>query len=92
LKRAIDDPAFAATVQAKYTKISDPKVLEQGYQQGLKAWNKDMTVDAEAIRVVLEYSQNAKARGLDPQRFFDNTLIREVNRDYGSKLFPAAIR
>ena len=92
LKRAIDDPAFAAAVHVKYTKISDPKVLERGYQQGLKVWNKDMTVDAEAIRVVLEYSQNAKARGLDPQRFFDNTLIREINRDYGSKLFPGAIK
>ncbi|HXV79365.1 MAG TPA: ABC transporter substrate-binding protein [Candidatus Binatia bacterium] len=92
LKRAIDDPGFAATVQAKYTKISDPKLLDQGYQQGLKVWNKDMTVDGEAIRVVLEYSQNAKARGLDAQRFFDNTLIREINRDYGSKLFPDAIK
>ena len=92
LKRAIDDPGFAATVQTKYTKVSDPKVLEQGYQQGLKVWNKDMTVDPEAIRVVLEYSQNAKARGLDPQRFFDNTLIHEVNRDYGAKLFPGAVK
>jgi ABC-type nitrate/sulfonate/bicarbonate transport system substrate-binding protein len=92
LKRTIDDPNFAASVQAKYTKVSDPKVLEQGYQQGLKVWNKDMTVDAEAIRVVLEYSQNAKARGLDPQRFFDNTLIREVNRNYGANLFPGAVK
>lgn len=92
LKRAIDDPAFATTVQVKYTKISDPKLLDQGYQQGLKVWNKDMTVDADAIRVVLEYSQNTRARGLDPQRFFDDTLIREINRDYGSKLFPDAIK
>jgi ABC-type nitrate/sulfonate/bicarbonate transport system substrate-binding protein len=92
LKRAIDDPGFASTVQAKYTKVSDSKLLEQGYQQGLKVWNKDMTVDADAIRVVLEYSQNAKARGLDPQRFFDNTLIHEVNRDYGANLFPGAVK
>jgi len=92
LKRAIDDPGFASTVQAKYTKVSDPKLLEQGYQQGLKVWNKDMTVDGDAIRVVLEYSQNAKARGLDPQRFFDNTLIHEVNRDYGASLFPGAVK
>jgi hypothetical protein len=92
LKRTIDDPAFANTVQSKYTKISDSKLLEQGYQQGLKVWNKDMTVDAGAIRVVLEYSQNRKAQGLDPHRFFDNALIREVNRDYASKLFPGEVK
>jgi len=92
LKRTIDDPAFANAVQSKYTKISDSKLLEQGYQQGLKVWNKDMTVDAGAIRVVLEHSQNRKAQGLDPNRFFDNTLIREVNRDYASKLFPGEVK
>jgi ABC-type nitrate/sulfonate/bicarbonate transport system substrate-binding protein len=92
LKRTIDDPAFADKVQIQYTKISDPKVREQGYQRGLEVWNKDMTVDADAIRVVLEFSQNTKARGLDPQRFFDNTLIREVNRDYASKLFPGDVK
>jgi hypothetical protein len=51
-----------------------------------------MTVDAGAVRVVLEHSSNPKARDLDPKRFFDNTLIREVNRDYGSKLFPGEVQ
>ncbi|MDH3445800.1 MAG: ABC transporter substrate-binding protein [Deltaproteobacteria bacterium] len=92
LKRTIDDPVFANSVQSKYTKISDSKLLNQGYEQGLKVWNKDMTVDAGAINIVLEHSQNPKARGLDPQRFLDNTLIREVNRDYASKLFPGEIK
>ena len=42
-----------------------------------------MTVDPEAIKLVLEQSTVAKAAELDPKRFFDNSLIREVNRDYG---------
>jgi len=92
LKRTLDDPVFAKEIQSKHTKISDPNLLDQGYQQGVRVWNKDMTVDAEAIRVVLEYSQNPKARGLDPKRFFDNALIREVNRDYGAKLFPGEVK
>jgi hypothetical protein len=58
----------------------------------MKVWNKDMTVDGDAVRVVLEHSNNPKARELDPKRFFDNTLIREVNRDYGSKLFPGEVK
>ena len=92
VKRAIDDPAFAKQIEEKYTKISDPKLLEESYQEGLKVWNKDMTVDGEAVRVVLEHSNNPKAAELDPKRFYDNTLIREVNRDYGSKLFPGQVK
>jgi len=92
LKRTIDDPVFANKIQAQYTKISDPKILEEGYQEGLKVWNKDMTVDPEAIRVVLGQSTIPKANELDPKRFFDNSLIREVNRDYGSKLFPGEVK
>jgi NitT/TauT family transport system substrate-binding protein len=92
LKRAIDDPVYANKIQAQYTKISDAKILEDGYHEGLKVWNKDMTVDPEAIRVVLEQSTVPKASELDPKRLFDNSLIREVNRDYGSKLFPEHIK
>jgi ABC-type nitrate/sulfonate/bicarbonate transport system substrate-binding protein len=92
VKRAIDDPAFAKQIEEKYTKISDPKLLEESYQDGLKVWNKDMTVDGEAVRVVLEHSNNPKAAELDPKRFYDNTLIREVNREYASKLFPGQVK
>ena len=92
VKRAIDDPAFAKHVEEKYTKISDPKLLEESYRDGLKVWNKDMTVDGEAVRVVLEHSNNPKAAELDPKRFYDNTLIREVNREYASKLFPGQVK
>jgi hypothetical protein len=54
--------------------------------------NKDMTDDPHAIKLVLEQSTIPKAAELDPNRFFDNTLIREVNRDYASKLFPGEVK
>lgn len=92
IKRSIDDPGYAKKIEAHYSKISDAKLLDESYQEGLKVWNKDMTVDAGAVRVVLEHSSNPKARDLDPKRFFDNTLIREVNRDYASKLFPGEVK
>jgi ABC-type nitrate/sulfonate/bicarbonate transport system substrate-binding protein len=92
VKRAIDDPAYAAKILAQSSKISDPKLLEDSYQEGLKVWNKDMTVDPDAIKLVLEQSGNPKAAELDPKRFFDNTLIKEVNRDYGTKLFPGEVK
>ena len=92
VKRSIDDPGYAKKVEAHYSKIADAKLLGESYQEGLKVWNKDMTVDPGAVRVVLENSSNPKARDLDPKRFFDNTLIREVNRDYASKLFPGEVK
>jgi hypothetical protein len=51
-----------------------------------------MTVDSQAIKLVLEQSTLPKVAELDPNRFFDNTLIREVNRNYASKLFPGEVK
>lgn len=92
VKRSIDDPAYASKILAQSSKITDQKLLEDSYQEGLKVWNKDMTVDPEAIKVVLEQSTVPKAAELDPKRFFDNTLIHEVNREYAAKLFPGALK
>jgi ABC-type nitrate/sulfonate/bicarbonate transport system substrate-binding protein len=92
VKRCLDDPAYAQKILALSSKITDAKLLEESYQEGIKVWNKDMTVDPEAIKIVLEQSTVAKAADLDPKRFYDNTLIREVNRDYASKLFPGQVR
>jgi taurine transport system substrate-binding protein len=92
LKRAIDDEEFAKKIETKYTKISDPKVLAENYQQGLRVWNKDMTVDPAAIRVVLDDSSDPRAKSAEPKRFYDNFLIQAVNREYTSKLFPGEVK
>src|SRR5215471_13565012 len=92
VKRCLDDPAFAQKVLAQSTKITDAKLVEESYQEGVKVWNKDMTVDPDAIKLVLEQSTVPKAGELDPKRFYDNSLIREVNRDYASKLFPGEVK
>jgi NitT/TauT family transport system substrate-binding protein len=92
VKRCFDDPAYAAKINAKYNKISDSKALEESYQQGAKVWNKDLTVDPEAIRLVLAESGNPKAGAIDAKRFYDNSIIREVNREYAAKLFPGEVR
>lgn len=92
VKRCLDDPAYAKKILAQTSKLSDPKLIEDSYRNGVRVWNKDMTVDPEAIRLVLAFSKNPKAAEFDPKRFYDNTLIREVNRDYGSKLFPGQVK
>ena len=60
LRRAIDDEAYASKLESKYTKIDDVKILAENYQQGLRVWNKDMTVDPSAIRVVLDDSPEVR--------------------------------
>jgi ABC-type nitrate/sulfonate/bicarbonate transport system substrate-binding protein len=92
LKRAIDDEEFAKKIESKYSKITDPKILNENYQQGLRVWNRDMTVNPAAIRVVLDDSSDAKAKSADPKRFYDNSLIQAVNRDHAAKLFPGEIK
>jgi ABC-type nitrate/sulfonate/bicarbonate transport system substrate-binding protein len=92
LKRAIDDEIYAKQIESKYTKISDPKILNENYQQGLRVWNKDMTVDPAAIRVVLEDSSDPKGKNADPKRFYNNSLIEAVNREYAPKLFPGEFK
>ena len=92
VKRCLDDPAYAQKILAQSSNITDAKLLSDSYQDGVKVWNKDMTVDADAIKLVLEQSTVPKASELDVKRFFDNTLIKEVNRDYASKLFPGEIK
>jgi NitT/TauT family transport system substrate-binding protein len=62
VKRAVEDEDFATKIDSKYTKLSDPKILADDYQQGLKVWNKDMTVDPAAIRVVLEDSSDPRPK------------------------------
>lgn len=51
-----------------------------------------MTVDAAAIRVVLDESAEPGAKSADPNRFFDNSLVQTVNRDYAAKLFPGEVK
>jgi ABC-type nitrate/sulfonate/bicarbonate transport system substrate-binding protein len=92
LRRAIDDEEFAKKIESKYTKINDAKILHENYQQGLRVWNRDMTVDPVAIRVVLDDSADLKAKSADAKRFYDNSLIQAVNREYASKLFPGEVK
>lgn len=92
LKRSLDDPAYEKQIDGKYGQISDQKLIDGDYNTGLKVWNKDMTVDPKAIQVVLDATDDPKAKTAKPADFYDNTLIQQVNREYGSKLFPNDIK
>jgi len=92
IKRAFDDEEYASKLESKYSKVTDAKILADNYQQGLRVWNKDITVDPAAIRLVLDEAPEGKGKGADPKRFYDNSFIQAVNRDFGSKLFPGDVK
>lgn len=92
LRRAIDDEEYAKKLDSKYSKITDAALLAENYRQGLRVWNRDMSVEPAAIRLVLENSPDDKGKGADPKRFYDNSIIQAVNRDYASKLFPGDVK
>ena len=92
VKRAVEDEEYASKLESKYSKVTDAKILADNYQQGLRVWNKDLTIDPAAIRVVLDDSPDGKGKGADPKRFYDNSFIQQVNRDYAAKLFPGEIK
>jgi len=92
LRRTIDDEEYAKKICAKYTKLTDMNILTETYQQGLRVWNRDMTVDPSAIRNVLDDSSDPKAKSADPKRFYDNAIIQQVNREFAAKLFPGEVK
>jgi hypothetical protein len=62
------------------------------WMQGLRIWNRDMSVDPAAIRNVLDDSSEPKAKSADPKRFYDNSIIQQVNREHAAKLFPGEVK
>lgn len=92
VKRAIDDEEYASKMESKYSKLTDPKILKENYQQGLRVWNKDMTIDPAAIQLVLDFAPEGKGKGVDTKRFYDNSFIQAINRDFASKLFPGEVK
>jgi NitT/TauT family transport system substrate-binding protein len=92
LKRSVDDPAFFKSTEAKYAKISDQALLDSDYQDGLRTWNKDIRVDPASIQVVLDALGTPQSQSADVKRFYDNTIVDQVMRDYGAKLFPNDVK
>jgi ABC-type nitrate/sulfonate/bicarbonate transport system substrate-binding protein len=88
LRRSLDDRDYAVSVAAKLTRVEDASFLLQDYEEGRRTWNLDMTVDRAAIEVVLENSPLPNARDANPDDFYDNRLIAEVNATYAAGLFP----
>ena len=77
------DKPFALEVMGKYLRTKDRELLDETYEFAVGKYLKSRPYPtAEAFRsVVNELAQvNPKAKGQDPKRFYDDTILQELDK------------
>jgi ABC-type nitrate/sulfonate/bicarbonate transport system substrate-binding protein len=86
VKQIFVNENLAKSVLAKYTRQSDPDILDQTYRFALDIFIKDPTVTANSIRPIVQQSAefnlvDAKAAGSTPlTAYYDNSYVEELKR------------
>jgi hypothetical protein len=95
LKRVFDDKNYTMKVLAQYTKISDPKLLEDSYQWAAAAFVKDPHIPANAEKSLVDQMValklvDATAAGKTPvSAYYDNHYIEALEKEgFLKKLWP----
>lgn len=79
LKIGREQPAETQAIIAKYTKISNPNLLEEAYKSFQPTWEKIPYVSREAVQAVLDVAKNPKARTAKPEEFIDDSFLKELD-------------
>ena len=80
---------------AKYTKITDPAMIDGSIQYGYDFMEKIPLVKSQAFQVTLEQiaKANPRARQARPEQFFDNSLVQElVDEGFFTKLWGKTLQ
>ena len=81
VRRYKADKAFAMEVLKKYTKITDPQLLEETHALAAPPLEDvPLHLDPRGIQAVLDFSTNAKAKAAKPENFWDLRLLREIEQ------------
>jgi NitT/TauT family transport system substrate-binding protein len=95
LKRVFDDKSFTMKVLGQYTKITDPKLLEDSYEWASAAFVRDFRIPAEAEKALAD--QMVKLKMVDPiaaaktpiTAYYDNQYVEALeNEGFLKKLGP----
>jgi hypothetical protein len=80
---------------AKYTKITDEKILEESYRFSLDALSKEGSMAPEAFSALIEQLVSQKSideaagKKLPLTAFFDNRFVNELEKEgFFKKLWP----
>jgi ABC-type nitrate/sulfonate/bicarbonate transport system substrate-binding protein len=95
LKRVFDDKPFTMKVLAQYTKVTDPKLLEDSYQYATDAFVKDPRIPLDSQKVlvdqmiVLKLIDGAAAGKVPLGAYFDNQYVEALQSEgFFKKLWP----
>lgn len=95
LKRVFDDKSYAMKVLGQYTKITDPKLLDDSYEWAAAAFVKDPRVPADALKGLADQMVSLKmvdaaAAGRTPvTAYFDNQYVEALEKEgFLKKLWP----
>lgn len=83
IARVKKDKLFAMEVMGKYLRTKDRELLDETYEFAVTKYLKSRPYpSAEAFRsVVNELAQvNPKAKGQDPRRFYDDSILQELDK------------
>jgi NitT/TauT family transport system substrate-binding protein len=83
-------PAETKTIFAKYTKVTDPRILDGSLKYGYEFMEKVPFVKAAGFQVTLDEiaRTNPKAKLAKPGQFYDNSLVQElVDEGFFTKLW-----
>jgi len=83
IARIKKDKPFAVEVLSKYFRTNDKEMMEETYEVSVSKYLKRVpTPTAEAFRSVIdELAQvNPKAKGQDPKRFYDDSILQELDK------------
>lgn len=83
IARLKNDKPFALEVMSKYLWTKDRDVLEETYEVSVSKYLKKVPLPSpEAFRSVLEElaQVNPKAKGQDPRKFYDDSIVQELER------------
>jgi NitT/TauT family transport system substrate-binding protein len=74
------DAAFAIDVMARYTRVTDQKILDESQKVYASAFERVPYPAPEDMKLVLTQvaENNPRARGADPRDFIEPRLIREI--------------
>jgi ABC-type nitrate/sulfonate/bicarbonate transport system substrate-binding protein len=80
MDRARREPEWAKAVIGQYTRTQDAAVLDETYRAFVPRYPALPYVPAEAVEASLAEiaERDERARGADPARFYDNSLVAEI--------------
>ena len=78
MKICREQPAQTYAVIAKYTKLANPKMVEEAYRGFQPTWEPIPYVSREAVQTILDVAKGPKARAAKAEQFLDNNFLKEI--------------